>query len=476
MLVLVVATGCAFIISPTRTPQLAPRRDGALLPRAVPIAMARLDLPTVDGVDGPLVQTLATVCAKLYDHSLFTVFEPVDAPVNDKLEQPYKLVKAGGEYNEGGTYADGVYTNGPGALVSGYEIFNKDTSPEAHPRGSSSIASYGTVIDGFTDFHGEDQAAIPPFAALIVQPKDEPEADPPILILAWRGSVTAFDWINDAACSPTLSSRWSSETKHIRALGGYVNLVENTFSLHEDKIVKLITDHGVKRVFFTGQSLGGGIANVAHLCVRGQLKKAGSPWAELDGKGVTWLAYTFASPQTIVRKYEPEPPPSLMADLDDSSYNVVYGCDTVPRYPGMLKYLGDIVEIVAPEILTDIVDEKVEHAKYVGTLLKLFPFLNNRAKKKLDTAVDGPAEAAVEFLKEKGLAEVMGRYTHTGTVMYKETEDQAYVPLKGKAKIQEKLDVKNDAFAKLVTSKDKKASLVDAHMYFGHYEFGSTTP
>mgnify|MGYP001409222593 CR=1 FL=1 len=171
MLVLVVATGCAFIISPTRTPQLAPRRDGALLPRAVPTAMARVDLPTVDGVDGPLVQTLATVCAKLYDHSLFTVFEPVDAPVNGKLEQPYKLVKAGGEYKEGGTYADGVYTNGEGALVSKYEIFNKNIKG-----GSASIASYGTVIDGFTDFHGEDQAAIPPFAALIVQPKDAPEA------------------------------------------------------------------------------------------------------------------------------------------------------------------------------------------------------------------------------------------------------------------------------------------------------------
>ena len=266
------------------------------------------------------------------------------------------------------------------------------------------------------------------------------------------------------------ASRWSGETKHIRALGGYVNLVENTFSLHEDEIVKLITDHGVKRVFFTGQSLGGGIANVAHLCVRGQLKKAGSPWAGLDG--VTWLAYTFASPQTIVRKYEPEPPPCLMADLDDSSYNVVYGCDAVPRYPGMLKYLGDIVEIVAPDILVDIVDEKVEHTKYVGTLLKWLPFFNNRAKKKLDTAVDGTAEAAVEFLKEKGLAEVMGRYTHTGTVMYKESESQAYVPLKGKAKIQEKLDVRGDAFDTLVTSKDKTASLVDAHMYFGHYEFG----
>ena len=176
MLVLVVATGCAFIISPTHTPQLAPRRDGALLPRAMPTAMARVDLPTVDGVDGPLVQTLATVCAKLYDHSLFTVFEPVDAPVNGKLEQPYKLVKVGGEYNEGGTYTGGVYTDGEGARVSGYEIFNKVSKGYPTEGASASIASYGTVIDGFTDFHGEDQAAIPPFAALIVQPKDAPEA------------------------------------------------------------------------------------------------------------------------------------------------------------------------------------------------------------------------------------------------------------------------------------------------------------
>ena len=141
--------------------------------------MARVDLPTVAGVDGPLVQTLATVCAKLYDHSLFTVFKPVgDAPVNDKLEQPYKLVKVGGEYNEGGTYTGGVYTDGEGARVSGYEIFNKVSKGYPTEGASASIASYGTVIDGFTDFHGEDQAAIPPFAALIVQPKDEPEAVP----------------------------------------------------------------------------------------------------------------------------------------------------------------------------------------------------------------------------------------------------------------------------------------------------------
>ena len=179
MLVLVVATGCAFIISPTHTPQLAPRRDGALLPRAMPTAMARVDLPTVDGVDGPLVKTLATVCAKLYDHSLYTVFkpvEPVSGALKDKLEQPYELVKRGGQYKEGGKYtADGNYIDGDGANVSGIEIFNKDTTQVVDGKtcGTASLASYGKVIDGFTDFHGEDQAAIPPFAALIVQPKNE---------------------------------------------------------------------------------------------------------------------------------------------------------------------------------------------------------------------------------------------------------------------------------------------------------------
>ena len=110
----------------------------------------------------------------------------------------------------------------------------------------------------------------------------------------------------------------------------------------------LIETHKVERAFFTGHSLGGGVANVANLVVRGQLQKGGSPWAKLEGK-VTWSACTFAAPQTIVRLYEPEETPPLMADLDASSYNVVYGCDAVPRL-SFLKYVGALLEIAAPEI------------------------------------------------------------------------------------------------------------------------------
>ena len=139
-------------------------------------------LPKIsDSVEEPVVQTLATVCAKLYDEALFAAWKPADgSEPDDKLDQPYKLSK-GGQYKEGGKYkAHGskyMYTEGEGALVSGYHVFNKDTTQvvEGNTCGQPSLASYGTVIDGFTDFHGVDQAAFPPFAALIVQPKDETE-------------------------------------------------------------------------------------------------------------------------------------------------------------------------------------------------------------------------------------------------------------------------------------------------------------
>ena len=305
------------------------------------------------------------------------------------------------------------------------------------------------------------------------------------------------------------ATRWSSESKHIGALSAYVNLVEDTFARHEDKIVGLIKEHNVKRAFFTGHSLGGGIANVAHLAVRGQLNKAGSPWAELNGK-VTWLAYTFAAPQTVVRKYEPENKPQLMAELDDWSYNVVYGCDAVPRFPGMLGYLGAVVEIVVP----DFVDNKLVvtplgtfllYTSYIGFTLLVSAFVilkkvnrffvirtglgllgtivgtiggtivvqvkflkfflkNNRFVKK-------PAKTAGEFLKEKGLEEVIRQFTHTGTVLYKESDNQTYIPLKGEA-IQEKLnDVKGAATTELRASQDKKTSLLDAHSYYNHFKF-----
>jgi len=400
-------------------------------------------LPTISGVDGLLFQALATVCGTLMSDELDAIFKPVpeDAEPDDKLDQPYQLKKRGGWTVDG---------------ESAMDVFK------------SKLASYGTVIDGITDWHGEYEAAVPPFAALIVQPPKKDGKDPkPILILAWRGSHTVLDWVNDFAGSPTLSTRWSSETKDIRAHGAYVNLVENTFSLHEDAIVDLIEKYEVERAFITGHSLAGGMANVAHLIVRGQLKKEHSPWAKLDGK-VTWLACTFAAPQTIVRKYEENniPPPSLINDLDGSSFNIVYGCDIVPR-PGMLGYVGNFMEIVVPNI----VDEDVlGNIPYLGGLLKYVP-------------LGKMGVGAVKLMKKDGSAYVLSQLTHVGKVAYQRSEDKEYMYLAPEAKIREVLDVKDKtAFLELWepdssipgrVPKDYMQSLADAHGHKRRFEFGA---
>ena len=260
------------------------------------------------------------------------------------------------------------------------------------------------------------------------------------------------------------ATRWSGQTnKDIRAHGAFVNLVENTFSLHEDDIVRLIEKHKVERAFFTGHSLGGGVANVAHLVVRGQLQKAGSPWAELKSK-LAWSACTFAAPQTIVRLYEAEnkPPPPLVDDLDASSYNIVYGCDAVPRLPGMLKYMGDLVEKAVPKIIENKVEEKlkVDELPWWAMLRK---FLAGKLIDAVDDRLNSVSGAAVRFLKEKGIAEIVRNYTFQGTVVYLAPGALQYKQLKG-AEIEKTLDVNGEAFNELLGNESDWASnLAAAH-------------
>ena len=274
--------------------------------------------------------------------------------------------------------------------------------------------------------------------------------------------------------SPSLAaSRWSGVTDKVCAHGAYVNLVEDTFARYEVDIVDLIQDHKVKRVFLTGHSLGGGIANIAHLVVRGQLKKAGSPWAKLVDQ-VTWLACTFASPQTIVRKYDPETmsdeaTKTLVFELDTSSYNFVYGCDAVPRILGMLKYLGGLLETVVPKIADDGLNNVVNGLSWVKKLVTHGILRVANAEQRIDDA----GQAAVKLLKSNGLSEVVAQFTHIGMVVYQAPEAKEYQYLVGKADIDEVLDVNGEKFTELLGDpKNYAKSLLAAHsLAYSRYTF-----
>ena len=334
------------------------------------------------------------------------------------------------------------------------------------------------------------------------------------MITLWAYSINPHP-----LCWLLAAARWSGGTEPdiTRAHGMYANFVENTFCQYENQIVDLITKHSVKRVFFTGHSLGGGLANVAHLVVRGQLALAqtgqlapASPWAKLVPDKVAWTACTFASPSTIVRLYEHEKTPDgllaaaeelvqtivrkvdgedkkppLMAELDASSYNVVYGCDCVPRLLGMLNYVGALVEIAVPEFLEAVGEGAVKEAidKTIGFkipdwvpgvlkgLIEVGHFLAPKSYigdlgGKIDEVTDEVTKELaipIKFLKDNGLAEVMRQFSHTGTVVFVKDKALECVHLKG-AEIKETLDVGGDEFRTLLGKPaDILTSLKNAH-------------
>ena len=142
----------------------------------------------IKGVDGPLLQTLATVCCTIEDAMpnkiTLAVYEPKGEAsasagaadhfvVNDQLDQPFQVEDGG---------------------VGGLDAFK------------SSLASYGTVLDSIIDFHGDFEVAVPPFAALVIQPgppapseafigvRPSPTPErlpPPLLALSLRASPVA---------------------------------------------------------------------------------------------------------------------------------------------------------------------------------------------------------------------------------------------------------------------------------------------
>ena len=152
----------------------------------------------------------------------------------------------------------------------------------------------------------------------------------------------------------------------------------------------------------------------------------------------------------------------LIKDLDDSSYNIVFGCDAVPRGLGMLKYLGDLLEtVVLPDNGPKTKDE-------VLNTLPIF-LLNNVGKNEIDD------DNAVKTLKSSGTTTVMSQFTHIGTVVYK----KGPLSLKGVQYLKDNaINKELDQAWKWATlpnkTKETEANiglLISAHAHYTKFEF-----
>jgi hypothetical protein len=143
----------------------------------------------------------------------------------------------------------------------------------------------------------------------------------------------------------------------------YCALVESDLRIHEQTILKEIEDRYITQLIFTGHSLGGGMAQIAHLLLQAQLDcsdkipKPTEPariWADQQ-LTLKCHTVTFAAPMTIFGLEEMndinEHAKALMKKLSESSWNFVFRSDVVPRAFAYVEYIKEVLDAVTPEAI-----------------------------------------------------------------------------------------------------------------------------
>ena len=141
-----------------------------------------------------------------------------------------------------------------------------------------------------------------------------------------------MDIVMDGSFAPLASRAWQHTAPFVRAQGGILALVENYMSLYEKEIQEEIAKRGIENVVLTGHSLGGGIAQVAHLYLQGECEKQHSDWQAVASKSSLKIhTVAFAAPMTTVNLKRDDGASARFIDqVGQSMCCFVYEMDVVP--------------------------------------------------------------------------------------------------------------------------------------------------
>merc|ERR1719354_442771 len=176
------------------------------------------------------------------------------------------------------------------------------------------------------------------------------------MMIGFRGTQTLLDIVMDAAFNPLQSRSFSHVAPSVRVQGGIMALIESYFAKHEDYILKEIgSPQKIEELIFTGHSLGGGLAQVFHVCIAGELQKKDSKWFQLKDK-LKLRTIAFAAPMTTldIDGGKDKASKDFLKSVGRNTCNVVFSQDLVPHGYGSLTFCIEILKAIIPEVVDNL--------------------------------------------------------------------------------------------------------------------------
>mmetsp|Transcript_108032 Transcript_108032/g.214610 ORF Transcript_108032/g.214610 Transcript_108032/m.214610 type:complete len:544 (+) Transcript_108032:55-1686(+) len=123
------------------------------------------------------------------------------------------------------------------------------------------------------------------------------------LYTVWQGTMfekRPMDLLMDLAAAPVRAGLWDTVYPHLWVHSGFHAKVHHDFCTHRETILTLIKEFAVNKIIFTGHSLGGALARVAHVGALVEFERMSSNHKR-DVQKVDIQSITFAAPMVFFK-------------------------------------------------------------------------------------------------------------------------------------------------------------------------------
>ena len=242
------------------------------------------------------------------------------------------------------------------------------------------------------------------------------------LILAFRGTVTIADMMADLKMDSV--QPWKREYEGLEVQRAYYILMKDSYfgkkHSHRKDIINYVNGNyskvpgktakdgtPIKRIIVSGHSLGGGLAQVTHLCLTTKGGAFDDMVDAIEHKQVQVKTLAFAAPMTTVLVNPSKKTLTYLADhISPNMRNVCFRTDPVPRSYANLTFILDLLDDIKHAYVAAKTADDIKMLQTLTSFLKggLLPWVVEYLEGKIESSI-----------------EQASKYCHVGKIIHYDT-------------------------------------------------------